>query len=530
MLNRETEKHYGHALVTPRQPSVTSLPSSPLNRDEQMVVATIPPHKLLGKPPFLPHTQAQLVALGNNLTRPFVQATQEFWHNHLNLHFVGLLPNAETYFLPGESLFVSQYPLPGHPDVYFEVRLSELGCRWLLETSLGEAESVDAIPANQLLSRLTPLESTILENWCHQLFSDCGSALPLPAPESLASTTSTLDFLWVMSVTPEDSSTVKGEHNPLTDDQDYGKLILRVPKSYLRYYLAANQTDHPPKENTAAATMPALEKALPTVLLGLGHTRLPLDDLQALEIGDVLLLEDSHYPKVTISLPGQPDSAFTARLALPPATLAQQTLHLQRSPDQGYEAEYSLPSPELTEKEATPMAAPPTESTPQQAFWNQLHIDVHACFEPVRIPLNDLQQLSQGLIMEVGDLTDNQIRLQVDDNTIATGELVIVGDKFGVRITHVAAEGGEPRQQTPVVEAFTPVTESSDSNDIPLPGDGEPATDEGLPIAVGGDDDTLPIAVDSGDEPSEAPGADEGIPLAAPEGGATPDSDDDDDW
>jgi flagellar motor switch protein FliN len=77
-------------------------------------------------------------------------------------------------------------------------------------------------------------------------------------------------------------------------------------------------------------------------------------------------------------------------------------------------------------------------------FLDQLHVDIYACFEPLRLPLSQVRQMGEGLLVEVGDLLQNKIYLQVNGNTLAEGELMVVGDKFGVLVTKLYGRDEEP--------------------------------------------------------------------------------------
>jgi hypothetical protein len=73
----------------------------------------------------------------------------------------------------------------------------------------------------------------------------------------------------------------------------------------------------------------------------------------------------------------------------------------------------------------------------KQALWDNLMIEVGAEFEPIKLPLKQLKQMTEGLVIEMGDLVHNRVCLQVEGKTLAWGELIIVGDKFGVRVCKV---------------------------------------------------------------------------------------------
>ena len=101
--------------------------------------------------------------------------------------------------------------------------------------------------------------------------------------------------------------------------------------------------------------------------------------------------------------------------------------------------------------------------TPKKMLWDNLMIDVSAEFDPVKLPLKQLRQMSEGLVVELGDLTRNRIHLVVEGKSLATGELVIVGDKFGVRVHQVEVD------QSPAMEGHAAPEEGFTGNAFPAP-------------------------------------------------------------
>lgn len=54
-----------------------------------------------------------------------------------------------------------------------------------------------------------------------------------------------------------------------------------------------------------------------------------------------------------------------------------------------------------------------------------------------KLPLRDLFGLSQGSIIELDKLATELLELKVNDKIVATGEIVIVNGKFGIRIKEI---------------------------------------------------------------------------------------------
>jgi len=73
-------------------------------------------------------------------------------------------------------------------------------------------------------------------------------------------------------------------------------------------------------------------------------------------------------------------------------------------------------------------------------MWDSIQIEVGAEFEKVKMSLGDLKQISEGLVMDIGSVYENKINLKVEEKIIANGELVIINDRYGVRINEVFAE------------------------------------------------------------------------------------------
>lgn len=54
-----------------------------------------------------------------------------------------------------------------------------------------------------------------------------------------------------------------------------------------------------------------------------------------------------------------------------------------------------------------------------------------------RIPINDLLQLGQGSVIELTKLAGEPLDILVNQKLVARGEVVVVNEKFGVRLTDI---------------------------------------------------------------------------------------------
>ena len=53
------------------------------------------------------------------------------------------------------------------------------------------------------------------------------------------------------------------------------------------------------------------------------------------------------------------------------------------------------------------------------------------------MPIAEVLSLGPGSIIEVGHLVDDPIELLVNDKLVARGDVVVVDEKFGLRITEI---------------------------------------------------------------------------------------------
>ncbi|MBW1763970.1 MAG: flagellar motor switch protein FliN [Deltaproteobacteria bacterium] len=54
-----------------------------------------------------------------------------------------------------------------------------------------------------------------------------------------------------------------------------------------------------------------------------------------------------------------------------------------------------------------------------------------------KITIGDLLKLSQGSVVELNKLTDEPLEIFVNKKLMAQGEVVVVNEKFGIRLTNI---------------------------------------------------------------------------------------------
>jgi flagellar motor switch protein FliN len=165
------------------------------------------------------------------------------------------------------------------------------------------------------------------------------------------------------------------------------------------------------------------------VTFRIGSTRVAIKDLDELEWGDVVVLERSHPEKWLIW------NDKTHAWVTMPIKLAD-----------------SIPRYNCDNRDKEDLASGETQSMksqvmktqgPNSLHWENLQVDLVATFEPIKFPIKRLKEISEGLVLEISGLMDNSITLCVDGQPVAWGELLVVGDKFAVKIQGLCSPDGK---------------------------------------------------------------------------------------
>lgn len=89
-------------------------------------------------------------------------------------------------------------------------------------------------------------------------------------------------------------------------------------------------------------------------------------------------------------------------------------------------------APGARDSAATPSAVPPNLD-----MVLDIELTVKARLGRVEMPISEILALGPGSIVEVGHLVDEPIELLVNDRLIARGDVIVVDEKFGLRITEI---------------------------------------------------------------------------------------------
>lgn len=376
------------------------------------------------------------------LTPRLTEIVSEFWGVPVQLGLFAVSSQTH-YFWRMDDFHVSQLQLEKVSEIAptaqatADLRLSESLCATLLSRVLGPRAS--SLPGFSF-KQLSPLEASILNEFSRDLLAVFKKGLlRKPARKSPGKP---VHLVWVVALA-EPQKDLHRVMDALASIQfleglELGKIVLTLPISAIR----------PAEEETLAEQVPDdfFFEATAMAGIGIGSSQVPLADLDLLEPGDLIVLENSQAEHMALI---EPESGEQIPFGVEIANRQSITIP--------YTQEFDEMDTQLSGGSA------------RQKLWDNLMIDVGAEFEPVKLPLKQLKQMSEGLVVELGDLVHNRICLRVEGKTLAYGELVIVGDKFGVRVSQVVVDGAAsqtaalpvqssaPAQHAPAQEAEQPL-------------------------------------------------------------------------
>ena len=141
------------------------------------------------------------------------------------------------------------------------------------------------------------------------------------------------------------------------------------------------------------------------VNLMIGTTSFPLSEIKKLDVGDIVLFENSNSSEMTLVC----------------ENIVQK---FRIKPNEKIIEPYDMSGGNEMDNTNTNL-------------WDSIQVDMTAEFDKVKLSLGELKSIEEGLIVDLCSVYDNKISLKVGGKIVALGELVIINDRFGVRIEKV---------------------------------------------------------------------------------------------
>ncbi len=128
--------------------------------------------------------------------------------------------------------------------------------------------------------------------------------------------------------------------------------------------------------------------------------------------------------------------------------ISQNDLDKLMSDDDGLEQDWGDPGPAMADPGGDPGAGlfgpPPSAAvgdgtTRPLDFILDIPLEISVELGRARMVINDLLQLGQGSVIELSKLAGEPLEIFVNGKLVARGEVVVVNEKFGVRVTDIVS-------------------------------------------------------------------------------------------
>lgn len=327
--------------------------------------------------------------LKDTLNPLFTQRFTEFFGTNVVV-FVAGVSDKPLYFWKENDFFVTQASITNICSI--QIRVSNTASGILLDESLGRRDD------NELyfkFKNITRFETEVLTHFTEFLFKQLNAIfLEKRKIERIKEPPKDLIHLTLLVNTPE----------RLKANKPCGKIVLSMPQNIL-IIPDLSEIDF------EVDMKPYLEAVIETNVF-VGTAIINLDDLKKIGPNDVIILDNSDLEKMRV---------FNDRYIMPFRVRPDQNIVLNI-----HSEEYNDMGNELLDNQEA-----------KQQIWDSIQVEVGAEFKKIKLPLGELRKMTEGLVVEVASLVDNEIRLHIDGKDLAFGELVIVGDKYGVMINKV---------------------------------------------------------------------------------------------
>ena len=358
----------------------------------------------------------------SNIYSKVQKSVDEFFQKDFKLRFMGI-SYEENIFFYGDEYFVNKLPVNKTSSIMMRVSSNLVSS--LLDNSLGVSETKFE------LKTLTEIEAGLIKSFTVFVYKNIEDYLN-KTEVNRKITESAKDYNFTFFVR------FKNKHT--------GKIILTIPE----YMLPKIEPEKIPERfeiSDFKGTMVALK-------ISVGSTKLALNEIKEIEDGDIIVLENSDINKMSV-LWGNNEIKF--RINPNPSLI----ISIDNNGDNEMEEE--------------------TNVKPQN-MWDSILVDVIAEFDNVKLTLGELKQISEGLVFDVGSVYDNKIKLRVENQIVATGELVILNDRYGVRIDNVkktkeeAAKAKEVKTENATPTAAAPEAKKTAPRPMPASAAKRPVT------------------------------------------------------
>ena len=326
---------------------------------------------------------AQYNWFANNYPAVVQQSSDEFFLEGLQFILIGISKNINT-LMDKEAYFVTKVMIDKLHDMFF--RTSEKAVGIILDRALGKPNS------RINLNRLTDLEAKIITSFNDYMFNSLAKFLSPARPELKRSNFDVVHLTFLIKD---------------TNTNQVAKFIITLPDELLNPDVVTSQEDKFDYADFATSII--------DVAIKVGTTRFKLIDVKNIDIDDIVVFDNSNTNHMVLKF-------------------------------RDYEKEINL-NPNLGLVIPVDNDGGNEEMADNTNLWDSIEVEMSAQFDTVKITLGELKNIEEGLVVDLTSIYDNKVTLSVEDKPIARGELVIVNDRYGVKIDEVIAKAPKSEVQ-----------------------------------------------------------------------------------
>ena len=307
------------------------------------------------------------------------QAWDEFFDPNFKLKFIALSKNLNC-LMEKDACFVTKIKINDEYDIFF--RLNDVAVDVMLTTSLGKSKN------KFNLNKMTDLEVKVITSFNDYVFEALKDNIKTPPQTELKRLN--FDVINLTFVVKSNDEHIK----------PVGKFMVSIPLALLEPVAVESSSEKFSKEDFDMSEIDAK--------IMVGKTSFSLFELKNIESGDVVVFENSSIRNVV-------------------AVVGGQELEVNLNPNMDIL---------VTDEDSGGEDMGDTDKN----IWDSIAVDMSAEFESVKISLGELKNIESGLVVDLASLYNNKVTLKVENKPIATGSLVIVNDRYGVKVEDVLAQ------------------------------------------------------------------------------------------
>jgi flagellar motor switch/type III secretory pathway protein FliN len=346
---------------------------------------------------------AQYNWFANHYSPAIQTASDEFFLTGLQFVLLGISKNINT-LMDKDAYFVTKVKIDEFYDMFF--RVSEKSVGLILEKALGKPDT------RFNLNRVTDLEAKIITAFNDYVYNAISKILVSPPPTVKRAN---FDLIHLTFLVKDVEKNV------------CGKFIFTLPEILLNPQVVECSGDKFDYDDF-------LDSKIDVNIL-LGTTKIRVLDLKNIDVDDIVVFDNSDIKHMVVKFKN-----YEKKIKVNPNL----GLILPFDNDGGED-----------------------EMAENTNLWDSIEVEMKAQFDTIKITLGELKNIEEGLVVDLTSIYDNKVTLSVEDKVIARGELVIVNDRYGVKIEEVTAKGASSKPVETVPEVSDNTEEEPQQVDTP---------------------------------------------------------------